>query len=38
LIDLTTKDAKAARKGAEDMCRRLLANPVIHDYSISVEK
>ena len=38
LIDLTSKDAKAARKGAEDMCRRLLANPVIHDYSISVEK
>jgi phosphoribosylformylglycinamidine synthase len=38
LIDLTTKDAKAARRGAEDMCRRLLANPVIHDYSISVEK
>ena len=38
LIDLTTKDATTARKEAEEMCRRLLANPVIHDYAISVEK
>jgi len=38
LIDLATKDPKAAQKQAEEMCRRLLANPVIHDYSIRVEK
>ena len=38
LIDLATKDAKSAQKDVEEMCRRLLANPVIHDYSISVEK
>ena len=38
LIDLATKDAKVAQKQAEEMCRRLLANPVIHDYSIRVEK
>jgi phosphoribosylformylglycinamidine synthase PurS subunit len=38
LIDLTTKDPAAARKEAEEMCRRLLANQVIHDYSIRVEK
>src|SRR5436190_2167694 len=38
LIDLATRDAKAARREAEEMCRRLLANPVIHDYSIRVEK
>ena len=25
-----------ALKEAEHMCRRLLANPVVHDYSISV--
>ena len=37
LIDLATKDAKVARKEAEEMCRRLLANPVIHEYSIAVE-
>ncbi len=38
LIELAAKDAKAARKKAEEMCRRLLANPVIHDYAIAVEK
>jgi len=38
LIDLNTKDANKARKGVEEMCRRLLANPVIHDYEISVAK
>ena len=38
LIDLATKDPKAAQRQAEEMCRRLLANPVIHDYSIRVEK
>ena len=38
LIDLATRDAKAARREAEEMCRRLLANPVIHEYSIRVER
>ena len=37
-LDLGTPDARAAKKEAEEMCRRLLANPVIHDYEISVEK
>lgn len=37
-IDLEETDAKAARKAAEEMCRRMLANPVIHDYDIRVEK
>jgi phosphoribosylformylglycinamidine synthase subunit PurS len=36
-LDLGTSDARAAKKEAEEMCRRLLANPVIHDYDISVE-
>ncbi len=36
-IDLETKDADAAKSVAEEMCRRLLANPVIHDYTISVQ-
>jgi len=27
-----------ARKRADMMCRRLLTNPVIHDYSIEVEE
>ena len=38
LIDLAGTDAKAARKQVEEMCRRLLANPVIHDYAISVQR
>ncbi|HEY7587951.1 MAG TPA: phosphoribosylformylglycinamidine synthase subunit PurS [Thermoplasmata archaeon] len=38
LIDLEEKDAKAARKAVEEMCRRLLANPVIHDYAIALER
>ena len=38
LIELEGTDAKAARKQVEEMCRRLLANPVIHDYAISIER
>ena len=37
LVDLDARDADAARASAEDMCRRLLANPVVHDYTIAVE-
>ena len=29
-------DEKSALKEAEKMCQRLLANPVIHEYSITV--
>jgi phosphoribosylformylglycinamidine synthase subunit PurS len=38
LIDLEGSDPKVARKQVEDMCRRLLANPVIHEYTIAIEK
>jgi phosphoribosylformylglycinamidine synthase subunit PurS len=38
LIDLGTKGAKEATEEAREICRRLLANPVIHDYAISMEK
>lgn len=30
-------DAGGAQKKVEEMCRRLLANPVIHNYKISVK-
>ncbi len=30
------KDRAEANEQAERMCRRLLANPVVHDYSITV--
>jgi len=36
LIDLDETDGKAARRAAEEMCRKLLANPVIHDYEITL--
>jgi phosphoribosylformylglycinamidine synthase len=38
LIDLAGADRRAARKQVQEMCRRLLANPVIHDFVISVER
>lgn len=31
-------DASKARKEAEEMCEKLLVNPVIHSYKIEVEK
>lgn len=37
LIDSDAKDAAGARAAAEEMCRRLLANPVVHGYTIAVE-
>ncbi|MCI4371766.1 MAG: phosphoribosylformylglycinamidine synthase subunit PurS [Thermoplasmata archaeon] len=37
-IEFAAKDAKTARHEAEEMCRRLLANPVIHEYEITIEK
>ncbi len=38
LIELEETDARTARKTVEEMCRRMLANPVIHDYAIAVER
>lgn len=36
-IDLTDTDPAAATKRIESMCAKLLANPVIEDYSIELE-
>ncbi len=35
-VDLQTEDEARAREDLEAMCRRLLANPVIHDYSFEM--
>ena len=35
-IDLEADDAEAAQERASEMAERLLANPTIHDYEISV--
>ncbi len=36
-IELDASDADEARARAEQMCSRLLANPVVNEYSIEVE-
>ncbi|KAF5069790.1 phosphoribosylformylglycinamidine synthase subunit PurS [Methanoculleus horonobensis] len=36
-ITLDAPDAAAAREEAARMCELLLANPIIHDYTIEVE-
>jgi phosphoribosylformylglycinamidine synthase PurS subunit len=36
-IDIGEKTAAKARAAVEEMCRKLLANPVIHDCRIKVE-
>ena len=36
-IEIEAKSEDEARKKAEEMCKRLLANPVIQDYSIKIE-
>ena len=35
-LDLADADPLAARAKVEDMCRQLLANPVIEDYAIEI--
>jgi phosphoribosylformylglycinamidine synthase len=35
-IDLDEKTPAKARAAVEEMCRKLLANPVIHGYRIAV--
>jgi phosphoribosylformylglycinamidine synthase len=37
-IELDATDEGAAKKTAEEMCRRLLTNPVIHNYTVTVER
>ena len=37
-IYLQAESKEEARKKVEEMCRKLLANPVIHNYSIEIEE
>lgn len=37
-IQVEAGDAAEAERQAEDMCRKLLANPVIEDYRVAVEE
>jgi phosphoribosylformylglycinamidine synthase PurS subunit len=36
-IEVAERSSTKARASVEEMCRKLLANPVIHDYAITVE-
>ncbi len=36
-ISLDEDDPDKAKQIVEEMCRKLLANPVIHDYTISLK-
>jgi len=36
-IDLDAESSDAARERATEMAERLLANPTIHDYEVTVE-
>lgn len=35
-VDITDDDPDAAATEVEEMCRRLLANPVMEDYSVQL--
>ncbi len=37
-LELNDQDETAARKNAEEACKKLLANPVMEDYSFELEK
>ncbi|MCI4434779.1 MAG: phosphoribosylformylglycinamidine synthase subunit PurS [Thermoplasmata archaeon] len=38
VYEILIEDTEDARKEAEEMCDRLLVNPVIHDYRIEMER
>ena len=37
-LDLSERNPQLARAAAEDMCARLLANPVIENYTIELDE
>jgi len=37
LIRIDGEDAAKAKAEVEEMCRKLLANPVIHDYAVAIQ-
>ena len=38
ILDLDAANSNEVRDRVEEMCNRLLANPVIHDYDIVIEE
>jgi len=37
-LEIDCKDKKQIKSDVEQMCQRLLTNPVIHDYSITIKE
>jgi len=37
-VKLNSKDKKEAKQRTDEMCRKLLANPIIEDYSFKIEE
>ncbi|WP_094228692.1 phosphoribosylformylglycinamidine synthase subunit PurS [Methanolobus psychrotolerans] len=37
-IDLQAENIHAARENVEEMCQKLIANPIIHNYFISLRE
>ena len=37
-IELSTRSKDKAREQVDQMCRRLLTNPVIHDYKVEIRE
>ena len=37
-IKLNTKDKEKAKKHVDEMCKKLLANPIIEDYEFKIEE
>lgn len=37
-MQIDKSNEKEVRNSAEEMCQRLLTNPIIHDYEISIGK
>ncbi|HID25348.1 MAG TPA: phosphoribosylformylglycinamidine synthase subunit PurS [Thermoplasmata archaeon] len=38
ILMVDEKDEKVMKKKAEEMCQKLLTNPVIHDYTITIKR
>lgn len=38
IIDLQAENAQAAKENVEQMCQKLIANPIIHNYVISLRE
>ena len=38
ILEIDSKEANSVKKDVEQICQRLLTNPVIHNYEIKIEE